>query len=508
MKKIAVLILVCCFGIIKSGAQNWSEVFKSSSNDGAEEDFFGKSVCISGDGNTVLVGAYSKDVGSATNQGEAYIFSRSGNTWSEDTILLASNGSDDDNFGFSVSLSYDGNTAIIAAHHKEDGVKNLQGAVYVFARTNGVWTEKVILMPSDAAYGDNFGYNISLSADGNRFIVGAPRKIVGSNSQQGKAYIYLRSGNTWVEEAIFTAADGAENNFFGWATHISGDGNTALVGAIGHGAASSYLGKAYVYTRSGSVWSLQGALLPSDPEYNCNYANALCLSYNGNTALVGAPDKTITGGDPQQGKVYVYTRSGNTWSQQAGLVTTAGKALDRFGVAVTLSSDGNQAFIGSNVDDKGMAYQFTRSDQVWTEQSSFAASDAAQYDFFGQDLSVSADGNTLLICAYNKTENYNNQGKIYIFYNTTTTATQKANNVETGLAYFPNPTTGYVLIKLETPSEQLDVELLSAQGKVLAQKRFINCSDFEWELPDENGMYFLHLKNNNRYDRMLKVLKY
>ena len=188
-----------------------------TASDGVAVDFFGGAVALSADGNTALIKAASKN-----GPGVVYVFVRSGATWSQQQKLNASDGAAGDAFGGAVALSADGNTALIGALGKSN-----KGAAYVFVRSGITWSQQQELTASDGAAFDSFGERLALSADGNTALIGAKLK----NNQQGAAYVFVRSGTTWSQQQKLTASDGAQNDAFGDDVALSGDGNTALIGA-------------------------------------------------------------------------------------------------------------------------------------------------------------------------------------------------------------------------------------------------------------------------------------
>jgi hypothetical protein len=346
---------------------NWMEIQKLLASDGASNDFFGYSVSLSGD--TALVGA----MGAANFKGQAYVFTRSGTTWSQQTKLSDADGAAYDYFGYSVSLS--GDTALIGAL----GVNNTKGVAYVFTRTGTTWTQQAKLLAADGASGDNFGCSVFLSGD--NALVGA----LGVNSARGAAYVFTRTGTTWTQQAKLTASDGQTPDNLGSSVSLSGD--TALVGASGQGSSK---GAAYVFTRSGTTWTQQAKLLASDGQASDYFGCSVSLI--GDTGFVGA-----SGSNGNKGSTYVFTRGGTTWTQQAKLVATDGASGDNFGCSVSLS--GNSALIGAIGDDsaKGSAYVFNLTGTAWTQQAKLLASDGTSSEYFGNSVSLS--GTTALIGA-------------------------------------------------------------------------------------------------------------
>ncbi len=365
--------------------------------DGAADDQFGYSVSISGD--TALVGADNKTVGVKARQGVAYVYVRSAGIWTQQTKLMAGDGAANDHFGYSVSLS--GDTAVIGAYQKAVGANIRQGAAYVFHRSAGNWTEQDKLIASDGAATAEFGASVSISGD--TVVVGAHFAAVSGHATQGAAYVYLRSGVTWAQQAKLIAADGAAEDEFGYSVSISGD--TALVGAdyktVGVNAGQ---GAAYVYDRSGGTWAQQAKLTASDG--GAGDSLGFSVSISGDTALVGAPFKPIAG-NTYRGATYMFLRSGVNWTQQARVVALDGAAGDYFGFAVSISGD--RAIIGaplktvSGYTQLGLAYVWVRDNGNWTQIAPLYASDSSNDQFFG--YSVALDGNTALVGAVIKTIN-------------------------------------------------------------------------------------------------------
>ena len=316
----------------------WSQQAKLTASDRAAADYFGWSVALSGD--TALVGAHWGD----NAKGSAYVFVRSGATWSQQAKLTASENSQF--FGISVALS--GDTALVGAHYNGSGL----GAAYVFVRSGATWSQQAKLTASDGIAPDFFGISVALSGD--TALVGADGDDVGINTDQGSAYVFVRSGAAWSQQAKLTASDGAFYDQFGHSVALSGD--TALVGAWGGG---TYRGSAYVFVRSGATWSRQAMLTAPDSWSYDQFGRSVALS--GDTALVGAMTNDV-GAYSDQGAAYVFARSGATWSHQEEKVTASdGTYSDYLGISVALSGD--TALVGAFGDDnmRGSAYVFVRS---------------------------------------------------------------------------------------------------------------------------------------------------
>ncbi len=383
-------------------------VASDGSSDGAAYDWFGISVSVSGD--TAVVGAYGDDVGGNANQGSAYVFVRTGGVWDEQQKLVASDGAANDYFGISVSVS--GDTAVVGAAGDDIGAISDQGSAYVFVRTGGVWSEQQKLVASDGAVYDRFGVSVSVS--GNTAVVGAYADYVGGNLDQGSAYVFVRSGGVWSEQQKLVAPDGTANDYFGISVSVSGD--TAVVGAYWDDAgANANQGSAYVFVRNGGVWSEQQKLVASDGAAGDYFG--VSVSVSGDTAVVGARYDDV-GANMSQGSAYVFVRSGGVWSEQQKLTASDGATGDGFGISVSVSGD--TAVVGAYGDSvgantsQGSAYVFVRNGGVWSEQQKLVAPDGAAYDDFGYSVSVSGD--TVVVGAYWDDVGANaGQGSAYLF---------------------------------------------------------------------------------------------
>jgi len=394
---------------------NATQEAKIQASDAQASDGFGESVSISSDGNTAIVGARWEDTPS-TSAGSAYIFTRSGSTWAQQEKLTASDAQATDYFGMSVSISSDGNTAIVGAYLEDTGGITNAGSAYIFTRSGSSWTQRAKIQASDPEASALFGFSVSISDDGNTAIVGA-RAVDTTASNAGAAYIFTRSGTTWSQQAKIQASDAAENDEFGTSVSISSDGDTAIVGAYKEDTPVDS-GAAYVFTRSGSTWSQQQKLEASDAQASAEFGFSVSISSDGNTAIVGAryDDTTAT----NAGSAYIFTRSGSSWSQQAKIQASDPEENDYFGYSVSISSDGDTAIVSARDEDTtatgaGSAYIFTRSGTTWSQEVKIQASDAGNTDRFGYSVSISSDGNTAIVGAKDDDSPATDAGSAYIF---------------------------------------------------------------------------------------------
>ncbi len=401
MRRLAVIAAVPGVGAWTAHAQECAPVEAAVllAADGAAGDSFGFSVSI--DGDTAIAGALN-DRDSGVQSGSVYIYQYSEGAWSEQDKLRPLDGRNQDEFGYSVSIS--GDTAIVGAYsHTADGLFD-SGAAYVFTRSGEVWTQQAKLLPGDAAPDDVFGWAVAV--DGDTAVVGAVgADSIGSNT--GAAYVFTRTGGVWTEQAKLSPDTWTLNGMFGFAVAVEGD--TVGVGMPRAGDIATRAGAAYVFTRSGGVWTQQAKLLASDAELRDEFGFSVALS--GDTMLIGARDDDNDNGS-RAGSAYIFTRSGGTWTEHTKLLASDGTAGNFFGDAVALAGD--VALVGArNGSGSGAAYVFTRSEGAWTEQAKLLPSDGESSDFFGDAVAVS--GQTAVAGAYGNDDFGSSSGSAYIF---------------------------------------------------------------------------------------------
>ncbi len=433
-----------------------------ASNTGTN-DSFGGAVALSADGTTLVVAAAGES--SATDQtdntaaaaGAVYVFTRMGTTWTQQAYLKASNPAAQDRFGTSIALSADGSTLAVSATGEDSaavGVNGNQadnaalgsGAVYVFTRTGTAWTQQAYVKASNTEASDEFGISIALSSDGATLAVGANaedsqgfgNQTDNTMAQAGAAYVFVRTGTTWNQQAYLKASNPGANDRFGGAVTLAGDGSTLAVGAyfessgsVGvNGAqneATAVSGAVYVLTRVGTTWSQQAFVKASNTGSGDLFGATVALSADGTTLVVGAfgEESAATGINANQadntasqsGAVYAFTRAGTTWSQQAYIKASNTQANDLFGRSVlALSGNGSILVVGAFYEDSadvgingdqannsaseaGAAYVYMRAGTTWSQSYYVKASNTSFADRLSIGGAISADGATLAIGA-------------------------------------------------------------------------------------------------------------
>ena len=416
------------------------QAYVKASNTRANANF-GFPVSISGD--TVVVGSFSESSNatgvngnqsdaSAPNTGAAYVFVRNGTTWTQQAYLKASTFTGGgDNFGGSVAI--DGNTIVVGATRQPSSSTGVNGnetdtsapqsgAAYIFVRSGTTWSQQAFLKASNTAQLGIFGASVGISA--NTVVVGAYGNADGGLSFSGSAYVFVRSGTTWSQQGYLKVSNPDANDQFGFSVVISAD--TVVVGAptedsnaVGINGnqtdnSRSNSGAAYVFVRNGTAWSQQAYLKASNSIANLNFAASLAIDgdtlvaggqYDGSGAT-GVNGNQSDTSKPQSGAAYVFTRSGTSWSQQAYLKASNTTAFTIFGGAVAISDDtilvgsekenSNATGIGGNQNDtslsqSGAAYLFARSGTSWSQQAYVKASNTAANYGFGASVAISGD---------------------------------------------------------------------------------------------------------------------
>jgi FG-GAP repeat/LytTr DNA-binding domain len=330
-------------------------------SDGEVGDEFGHSVAISS--NYAIVGAPNDNIGANSNQGSAYIFFFNGTGWVEQAKLVAVGGASDDNFGYSVSIS--GDYAIVGAPNDNVGASSNQGSAYIFIRSGTAWTQQANFTGISALANDNFGRSVSI--DGDYAAIGAPGDDVGANTNQGTAYVFIRSGVSWTEEDKKTIPSGAASDAFG--TSVSISGIYLIVGApYDDVSGTTGAGSAHIFQRIGTAWShIQVLTFINSEDYHFGYS----VSISGNYMVVGAPDEG-PGGAFGNGRAYIFnglswvtTDNGNWLVTILGLDHDIG---DRF--CFSVSTGGNYIIVGAPNSDtvatlSGRAYLLQTDGTDW-----------------------------------------------------------------------------------------------------------------------------------------------
>ncbi len=441
--------------VFVSGSLAEAVGYLKSTNNGTLFDF-GSSLALSADGSTLAAG----------EEGAVQVFSRAGNTWQPQAVVQSSSLSLEDEFGAALALSADGNTLVVGAAREDsnatgvggnegDNSASSAGAVYVFTRSGNTWTQQIYLKASRTEADDRFGSALALSSDGNTLAVGAVGEDssatgIGANQADnnaqgaGAVYLFTRSGISWSQQAYIKASNTDAGDSFGSALALSADGDMLAVGAIGESSgavgiggdetsgAALAAGAVYLFSRSGNSWSQQAYVKASNTDGGDRFGIALALSADAETLAVGAnvEGSVASGINGDQfdnnasgaGAVYLFARSGSGWTQRSYLKASNAEAADGFGASLALSADGGYLVVGASGEDgrglgvggdqtdnsassAGAVYVFSGASGSWSQQAYLKASNTEAGDSFGNAVALSADGDTLAVSAVREASN-------------------------------------------------------------------------------------------------------
>jgi hypothetical protein len=372
----------------------------------------------------------------ALDSGAVYVFVRAGATWVQQAYVKASNTDPADSFGAALALSGDGNTLAVGAPLEDGAATGIDGnqgdnsaanagAVYVFARAGTTWSQQAYVKASNTEGNDELGSSVALSADGNTLATGAIDESsaatgIGGNqaddsaANAGAAYVFTRVGVKWSQQAYVKASNTDAGDGFGFAVALAEDGNTLAVSAPAEASASTgidgdqsdnsqpHAGAVYVFARVGMQWAQQAYAKGTPAIAGDFFGQAVACS--GDTVAAGAPGNDTV---PNAGAVFVFARGGTSWSPQAMLVAPNARNNDQLGAALALSGDtlvagapyepsGSPGLDGDETDasapDAGAAYWFARAGTSWTFAHYVKATNPGSGDNFAGNLAIAADG--------------------------------------------------------------------------------------------------------------------
>lgn len=311
----------------------------------AETEFFGYGVALSSDASTLVVGAPGND-SVFTEQGTAYLFQPNGRgSYALKGQLTSDIPVTSEALGMAVAVSADGNRAVVSAGFNANGRKS-EVFVYDNRTAQGTgWTRQQMLF-SDLSL-TRFGFVVAISADATTIAVGAPYEAGTNANQVGGVYIYTQVAGTWTQQAHLTPGALMGSAQFGYAVALSADGNTALVGAPYEDGVQAEAGAAYVFTRSGSTWTLLKKLSATTPITAAHFGFSVALTADGSRAVVGAPDTKVTQTAGAAAWICQRTVSGTDWFVTARLLANSPVLGETLGYSVAISSDGNTVLAGA-----------------------------------------------------------------------------------------------------------------------------------------------------------------
>ena len=347
---------------IQNSMGQWDTVQKLKASDAASSDYLGglgtqtdqlRGVSISGDGSIIVAGSSYNDP-NGTDSGAAYVFEKSGSTWTQFQKIVASDGAASDHFGASVSVSRDGSTIAVGSPY--DDTTTDQGAAYIFEKVGGTWTQVQKIVQSDTLANTSFGgTGVELTDDGTTILVGASFHDTGGTNT-GRAYIFDKAANgTWSQTQILRASNGGASDQFASSIGISGDGTVICCGAYGEDTGATNKGAAYIFVKSAAgAWSQTETqfIQASDGTTSDSFGLGVSVSQNGDRILVGAYLDDTAEGD--SGSMYIFDRTNGVWTQTNHLYPGHATAPGGYGMSSAISDDGKVYMVGSPYDDIGL----------------------------------------------------------------------------------------------------------------------------------------------------------
>jgi len=420
--------------------------------DAVAGDEVGHSVSISRDGTRIAAGAPLH----AAEVGAVFVFHRTGDTWEREALLAPMVSDPGDQFGWDVELSADGSTLVAGARREDsssttDPANNngsAAGAAYVFTRTGTTWTQQAYLKASNVDAGDSFGERVAISDDGNTVAVTAfseSSAATGVDGDQadntaadaGAVYVFTRSGTTWTQQAYVKASNTNAMDGFGYALSLAGDGNTLVVGAYREDSAAgapqtdnsvTSAGAVYVFTRTGS-WAQAAFLKATNTDPGDNFGYNAAISGDGRRIIVAATGESssssgiggneVDNGKSSSGAVFVF-ELGTSWQKRAFIKASNPTVDDEFGFGVAVDTLGDHILVGANSESmsSGAAYDFVDS-SGWTQRAYMKATNIGAGDEYGRSVAVSGNAGVLVVGAPYEdgdADGAPDHGAVYVYY--------------------------------------------------------------------------------------------
>jgi hypothetical protein len=414
---------------------------------GIPYDGIGASVAVSADGTTLAAGApdnSSDGVGldagamnsNRTGSGGVYVFTHGATGWTQQIFMKASNPDVNDQFGSTVALSGDGNTLAVASWAESSNATGIDGdqtdnsapasgAVYVFVRVAGSWSQQAYVKASNTRHGADFGVGLALSANGDTLVVGALGDASGASgvnadqtdmsaSGAGAAYVFARAAGVWTQQAYLKAANARAGALFGSSVSASGDGNLVAIGAPAESSSTrgvnamptdggaGYSGAVYLFSRAMAAWTQSRFIKASNADADDQFGYAVSLSSDGTTLAVGATgEASLSESDPMSnffpgtGAVYVFAKTMSSWAEQAYLKSSDPVQNERFGYCVALSGPGDVLAGGAYQTMGTGGTVFVRGSGVWVHNSFFTPVGFSTFTDFGRAVAMSADAGVI-----------------------------------------------------------------------------------------------------------------
>lgn len=389
-----------------SYGQGWTQLGPGI-NGTAAGDNAGTAVSLSANGQTMAVTSLS----AGSLAGQVRVFNKIGSNWVQKggSINGVNNG---DGSGRSISIDSAGTVIAIGAPYNDAtfGAFSMAGHVRIFEWSGSAWIQRGATLLADSA-GDNYGYSVSISADGKTVAIGAP-----FYENTGRVKVF-RWDTAWTQ--LGGNINGSDSlGLFGNSVSLSRDGNIMAVGAPFNSAGASQGGQTRIYSWSGTSWTQMGGNI-NGTNASDNSGTCVSLAGDGQTVAIGSPQDMILGGI---GSAKVYAWNNGAWVQK-GSTITSGVFADQFAAATTLSKDGNTLAVGATATGSGRVEIYHWDGSVWQLKGDTLKGTAIS-DQFGAAIDLSYDGTIVAAGAPAYTGVGSGSGQVKAFtYPTCTTST-------------------------------------------------------------------------------------
>jgi len=453
--KIKKIFLITLIISTTANAQTWIQLGTDLIGE-AGSDYFGFSVALSDDGNTLAVGATNND-GAASSAGHVRIFFYNGSTWVQKGADIDGEAANNLSGG-SLSISSDGNTIAIGAKQNA-GSLIAAGHVRIYTYNGSAWIQKGADIDGEAN-NDLSGQAVNISDDGNSVAIGAVYND-GNGNDAGHVRIYSFNGSAWVQKGADINGEAA-TDYFGFSISMNNDGNIIAIGGNGNDGTAYDAGHVRVYSYNGSAWVQNGADIDGEA-YGDQSGSSVSLSSNGSTLAIGAPYNNGTG--VQSGHTRVYSYNGSSWVKK-GADINGEAGYDNTGWSICISNDGNTIAIGGpgndgNGNTSGHVRIYSYNGSAWV-QVGIDINGKAAADYSGRAACLNGYGNTVAIGAY---YNNNNRGLVRVYRDNSSVDINEI-TIQNDLSIYPNPSTG--VFQLSTTSQNiLKLEVYNLLGEIV-----------------------------------------
>jgi hypothetical protein len=364
----------------KNSVGEWQQRQKNTevtaATNGLTASGYSGALSMSRDGSTIVAGSHTADPGGIADAGAAYIYKLVGGSYVYQQEITASDKAANDQFGFSTAVSSDGTTIIVGTPNDDPGGQSNQGSAYIFDWNGSTWSQTQNIVQSDALASGSFGHGVAISDDGTVAAVGAGYHD-SPGTDDGAVYIFTKSGGTWSQTQKMYASDYASqtSQFLGLNISMAGDGSMVVAGAPYSDTGGTDAGATYIFVKSGGVWPVTETqkIVASDAAADDRFGYTVATSQNGDRIIVAATYEDTN--NSNKGKIYVFDRSNGTWTETRNHDNPHSANASHIGWSTAVSSGGGVYLAGIPFDDFGVGtsddYGSVRifEDEVWRERS-------------------------------------------------------------------------------------------------------------------------------------------